>query len=102
MRNRSHFIGLWLDDKEYSHLSSQCAVTGLSASAFVRQLIAGVQLRPRPPDEYAKLLRELSAIGNNINQLAYWANAKKSVNEDQLVDAAVLARRAWQLVKDTL
>lgn len=62
MRKRDHFVGLWLDDKAYSHLSSQCAVTGLSASAFVRQFIGGVQIRPRPPDEYAKLLREMSAI----------------------------------------
>lgn len=101
MRNRNHFIGLWLDDKEYSHLSSQCAVTGLNASVLVRQLIAGVQLRPRPPDEYAKLLRELSAIGNNINQIAYWANARGRVNENQIADAAALVRQAWQLIKDT-
>ena len=102
MRKRDHFVGLWLDDREYAHLSSQCAVTGLSASAFVRQLIGGVQLRPRPPDEYAKLLRELSGIGNNINQLAYWANATKSVHEAELLEAGELARRAWRLVKETL
>ena len=102
MRNRSHFIGLWLDEKEYAHLSNQCAVTGLNASALVRQLIAGIQLRPRPPDEYAKLLRELSAIGNNINQIAYWANAKRGVTENQIADAAELVRQAWRLVKETL
>ena len=102
MRKRDHFVGLWLDDKEYAHLSSQCAVTGLSASAFVRQLIGGVQLRPRLPDEYAKLLRELSGIGRNINQIAHWANARKSVYEDEIIEASELARRAWQLVKDTL
>lgn len=101
MRNRNHFIGLWLDDREYAHLSNQCAVTGLSASALVRQLIGGVQLRPRPPDEYAKLLRELSAIGNNINQIAYWANARGRVNQSQIEDASALVRQAWQLIKGT-
>lgn len=77
-------------------------MTGLSVSALVRKLIAGMQLRPRPPDQYAALLRELSAIGNNINQIAYWANVQKSIREAEIVDAAVLARRAWELVKNGL
>ena len=77
-------------------------MTGLSVSVLIRKLIAGVQLRPRPPDEYTKLLWELSAIGNNVNQIAYWANAQKSIREAEIVDAAVLARRAWELVKNGL
>ena len=77
-------------------------MTGLSVSTLVRMLIAGTQLRPRPPDQYVALLRELSAIGNNVNQIAYWANAQKSIRETEIVDAAVLARRAWELVKNGL
>ena len=102
IRERNHFIGLWLDEREYGHLKVQCSVTGLSVSAFVRQLLAGSQLRPRPPDLYAALLRELSAIGNNINQIAHWANAKQSVSEPAILEAAALARRAWELVKHGL
>lgn len=102
MRDRQHFVGAWLGDKELAHLRKQCAVTGLSVSAFVRKAIAGVQLRPRPPGEYGALLRELAAIGNNINQIAYWANARKSIREPEIVEAAVLANRAWRLVKDKL
>lgn len=102
MRERKHFIGVWLGDKEFAHLNNQCAITGLSTSAFIRNLVAGIQLRPRPPDEYAALLRELAAIGNNINQIAHWANAKKSIHEAEIVEAAVLANKAWRLVKDKL
>ena len=91
-----------MDETEYRHLQEQCSVTGLSVSVLLRKLIAGVQLRPRPPDEYTRLLRELSAIGNNINQIAYWANAQKSVREAEIVDAAVLAKKAWELVKNGL
>lgn len=102
MRERNHFIGLWLDETEYRHLQEQCSVTGLSVSVLIRKLIAGVQLRPRPPDEYTKLLRELSAIGNNVNQIAYWANARKSIHEAEIVDAVQLVRKAWELVKNGL
>ena len=77
-------------------------MTGLSVSVLIRKLIAGVQLRPRPPGEYTRLLRELSAIGNNVNQIAYWANARKSIHEAEIVDAVQLVRKAWELVKNGL
>ena len=102
MRERNHFVGVWLDDKEYIHLNQLCATSGLSASAVLRQILSGTQLRPRPPDQYTALLRELSAIGNNINQIAYWANATRSIREPEIVDAVVLAKKAWELVKNGL
>ena len=49
---------------------------------FIRALIAGVNLRPRPPDEYAEIRRQLAAIGNNINQIARKANAGFATKED--------------------
>ena len=101
-RKRSHYIGVWLNENEYSRLKKDCEISGLSVSSVVRKMIAGTQLRPRPPDQYAALLRELSAIGNNINQIAFWANAQKSVREAEIVDAAVLTRKAWELVKNGL
>ena len=102
MRERNHFVGVWLDDKEYIHLNQLCATSGLSASAVLRQILSGTQLRPHPPDQYTALLRELSAIGNNVNQIAYWANATRSIREAEIVDAATLAHKAWELVKNGL
>lgn len=102
MRERNHFIGLWLNDEEYAHLREQSEMTGLPASVLIRQAIAGVQLRQRPPDEYAGLLRALSSIGNNVNQIAHWANAKKSIQEAEIKQAVLLANKGWNLVKETL
>ena len=102
MRKRPRHVSVWMNEGEYAHLKAQAELAGLGIDPFIRNLVAGVQLRPRPPDEYAKLLRELSGIGNNINQLAYWANATKSVHEAELLEAGELARRAWRLVKETL
>ena len=102
LRKREHFIGLWLNDTEYKRLLKQCELSGLSTSALIRHAISGVEIRPRPPDTYAALLRELSAIGNNVNQLAYWANARKGVTEAEIKNATALVREAWRLVKETL
>jgi len=91
-----------MNEQEYQHLKVQAEKAGLGIDPFIRTLVAGVQLRPRPPDTYAALLRELSAIGNNANQIAYWANARKSISEADIQQAAALVREAWQLVKQTL
>lgn len=102
MRKREHFIGLWLDDREYSHLLKQCSVSGLSTSALIRHSVMGVELRPRPPDACAALLRELSAIGNNINQIAHNTNAKKEAEAAEVDEAVKLVYQALRLVKEAL
>ncbi len=102
MRKRNRHISVWMSEAEYRHLKQQAELAGMGVDPFIRTLIADVQLRPRPPDAYAALLRELSAIGNNVNQIAYWANARKSITESEIRDAAELVRKAWRLVKETL
>lgn len=102
MRTRPRHVSVWMNEAEYRHLKEQAALAGMGIDPFIRSLVAGAQLRPRPPDQYAALLRELSAIGNNINQIAYWANARKSIRESEIADAITLARRAWELVKNGL
>ena len=95
-------ITLRLNANEYAHLKQQAEATGLKMEPLLRHLILGVQLRPRPPDTYAALLWELSAIGNNVNQLAHQANARGEASRAEISEAARLVRQAIRLVKDTL
>ena len=101
MRKRTRHISVWLTEEEHRHLTEQAKQAGLGIDPFIRNLIQGVNLRPRPPDVYPALLRELSAIGNNVNQIAHIANGKKDINADEINAAAGLIRQAWRLVKDT-
>ena len=82
-------MSVWLNDAELDHLRRQAVAAGLGMDPFLRSLILGVELRPRPPDTYAALLRELSAIGNNINQLAIKANALGFVDSQMLKNEAL-------------
>ena len=100
MRKREHFIGLWLDDREYKHLLKQCSISGLNTSALIRHSVMGVEILPRPPDACAALLRELSAIGNNINQIAHNTNAKKEAEAAEVDEAVKLVYQALRLVKE--
>lgn len=102
MRKRNRHVSVWMNDQEYRHLKRQAEIAGMGMDPFIRSLVLGIQLRPRPPDTYAALLRELSAIGNNVNQIAHNANASKAASQAEIDEAAKLVRQAWRLVKDTL
>ena len=102
MRKKNHFVGVRLSEEEYRHLMRQSQLSGMTVSTFIRQAAMDVHIRPRPPDSYAALLRELSAIGNNVNQIAHWANARGRVSETEIKQAAELIHTAWRLVKETL
>lgn len=100
MRKRNCHISVWLTEAERQHLTEQALSAGLGIDPFIRRLILGANLRPRPPDTYAALLQELSAIGNNINQIAHNTNATKCVTDAKMQEAVRLTRQAWRLVKD--
>lgn len=101
MRTTYKKLTLRLTETEYRHLCKQAEITGLKKEPLLRKLIVGTNLRPRPPDTYAALLRELSAIGNNVNQIAHAVNAKKDASEGEIDEALRLVRQAWRLVKDS-
>lgn len=102
MRRRNRHISVWMNDKEYAKLKRKANAAGLGLDPFIRKLVAGTEIKPRPPEEYAKLLRELSAIGNNINQIAYWSNYRNGIYDAEIQEAATLARQAFDLVKEAL
>ena len=102
LRKRPRHVSVWMSEAEYRHLKAQAQTAGIGVDPFIRNLVAGVQLRPRPPDSYAALLRELAAIGNNINQIARWANARENISQAEIKEAAELIRKAHRLIKETL
>ena len=95
-------ITLRLSAAEYTSLKKLSDTTGLKMEPVLRQLIMGTTLRPKPPEVYAALLRELSAIGNNVNQIARNTNAHKGAERAEIEAAVKLVSQAWRLIKDTL
>lgn len=93
-------LTLRLNAKEYAHLQKQAAISGLKIEPLLRQLIMGVQLKPHPPDSYAKLLFEINCIGNNINQLAHKANGQGVATILEVKAARLMLAEILQLVKE--
>ena len=79
MRKRNKHISVWMNEQEYAYLKRQAALSGLGIDPFIRNLVRGVEIRAKTPDCYNALLRELSAIGNNVNQIAQLIRRLKSM-----------------------
>ena len=98
-RTRDRHVSVWLTDAELAHLRKQATAAGLGIDPFLRSLILGVQLRPRPPDTYAALLRELSAIGNNINQIARTVNARGFASGEDIAAITAAQETIWNIAE---
>ena len=84
MRKRSVQILFRLDEDEAEQLQILVERSGRSREAFLREMVKGYQLCEKPDPEFYKMMRELSAIGNRINQLAVKANALGFVDTPML------------------
>ena len=90
---------LRLDSAEYEHLKQLSADTGLKMEPVLRRLIVGAELRPRPPDELPELLRQLSGMAVNINQIAKVANARGFVRMEDIDRIKAMQGLLWRTMK---
>jgi peptide subunit release factor 1 (eRF1) len=81
VRKRDVLVQFWLDRKEAERLACMVARSGITRSAYLRQLIGGVVPADRPPPDYFAMMRELHSIGNNLNQIARRAHVSGSADE---------------------
>ena len=99
MRENAKTMTLRLNAAEYAHLCQQAEAAGLKKEPFVRTLIMGVNLRPRPPDEYAEIRRQLAAIGNNINQIARAVNARGFATKEEIATITAVQEMIWTIAE---
>ena len=94
-RNNVKQITVRLTADEYAHVKQLSKDSGLKMEPAIRQLIMGVNLRPRPPDELPELLRQLSGIGT----IAKVANASGYVRKEDIQSIMEMQAALWRVVK---
>lgn len=99
MREIAKRISLRLNSAEYAHLKQLSADSGLKMEPVLRQLIVGAEIKPRPPDAMPELLRQLSGIAVNINQIAKVANASGFVRAEDIERIKAMQAQLWREVK---
>ena len=91
MRTRNRAVQVYLNEKEYEKLEQLSQFSGITHSTVIRKLITGKEIRQRPDLDFRALAYEISAIGNNLNQIARRAN-QMQLNTADLKEARALMR----------
>ena len=74
--------------KEAQDLAAKAKKACLSEAGLIRLLIRGYEPKEKPDDRFYDVMRELSSIGNNINQLAAKANTLGFIDAPMLKNEA--------------
>ena len=82
MNEEPYKICLRLNADEVQKLITNAKACGLTRTAYLRRLLNGYDLKPRPSAELEALRTEIHQIGNNINQIARKANAGFATREE--------------------
>lgn len=99
MPGKAHMISVRLTDAERRKLSQICAVSGLPVSAAIREMIGGVTIRQRPPQELHDLYVEINHIGNNINQIARTVNARGFASGEDIAAITAAQETIWNIAE---
>jgi len=98
MRKRNHVIPVRLNAKELRFLEEQVEKSGLSREEYIRSIVMGGEVRARPCEHHAELLRKISGLCNNANQLAHVANGCGMAGEESIREMLRMTKETWRLV----
>lgn len=82
MRKRDIRIQVRLSDIEYKKLLDDIDRSKETISSYIRKLIIGTQLKEKPDYEFYNVMKELTKIGVNLNQIAHVANSTNNIDKD--------------------
>ena len=105
-RYRKERFGMRLFPEEMRILEKKAAAQGVSKTDYIRDLILFGNVRETKrkilsDENFQKLLYEINRIGNNINQIAYNSNLKKSTGKEEIKALSESYDSLLQLYSDT-
>ena len=100
MKIRNRKITVRLSEKERKFLGEQADAGGMKIEPYIRELIMGNEVKSRPKEEWAEVVRQVAAVGNNINQIAKNTNMGMEVTADIFKEVLEMQKQIWERVKN--
>ena len=88
MRKRNIRIQIWLNDIEYEKLIEDAKKENITISEHIRKLIIGARLKEKPDYKFYEVMKELTKIGINLNQIEKKANSLNVIDKDKYLQEA--------------
>ena len=100
MKIRNRKITVRLSEKERKFLGEQADAGGMKIEPYIRELIMGNEVKSRPKEEWTEVVRQVAAVGNNINQIARNTNMSMEVTADILKEVLEMQKQIWERIKN--
>jgi len=82
-RKRTHQVLIRLNDIEYEKMMHDVTKMNVTMSQYFRDLILKTELKERPGYDFYEVMKQMSRIGVNLNQIAKKANTINSIDKEQ-------------------
>jgi len=97
--NRTYRIEFYVNEKEYNEILKKQSQTRLTKSGLMRDLIMGLDIRPKPTEKITEIYRLVANIANNTNQIAKVANATGQIDSMRINGLLTMVNKCWLLMK---
>ena len=94
MQKRNIEIKLRLNLAESESLNRRVKKSGISRESYLRHLINNLIPTDLPPPDYHAMMKELRAIGNNLNQIAQKAHVLNVVDSRRYDEGHAMLKKA--------
>ena len=92
-------IDVMLSEIEYKKLMDDVARQGTTYSDHIRKLIMEAQLKEKPDYEFYLVMKELTKIGTNLNQIARKANTLNYIDKEEYQKCAEIWKEFSNKIK---
>jgi len=88
MRTHTKTFHIRFTENEYIRLCKYADKAGLPKTTYIRHLLNGCCPKENPPPEFWRLVRDLHALGNKLDQLIQLAQVFRSIHSARLEEIA--------------
>ena len=72
----------------------------ISSKVILKEILVGYKLKEKPDDRFYDILRNLTKIGNNLNQIAYRANYSNLIDKNYYDENAKEVRKFVSQIRE--
>lgn len=107
-RYRKRHFHIMLFDEELKILEEKAKSFGMNKTEYIRDMIVRGEISGNrksalvSDEKYKDLLYEVNRIGNNLNQIAYNSNLKKSTGKEEIAALKKMYEELFDCMKERL
>lgn len=98
-KTRNKKVTIRLTESEYQTLKNKSQHLQMKMEPFLRKLICDDRIIEKPIEEWSSILRQISGVSTNVNQIAKKVNCGNPVLFEELTLVEDMLSQIWEKVK---